>query len=122
MTGDSYPRTVADGDELRIDDAPVRLTLLGSGTEPARYAVSFEPAAGQPVNAADVLVYWSAEGVSSWPPEEAFFLGTLAGAQARVFALPDGAGPGRGGLVFYSLAQQRRIEPGWSLPNEGDRR
>ncbi len=115
-TGERYTRAVAEPQELRIDDTPVRLTLLSRDADRS-YAVAFEPYAGQAIAAADVLVYWAAEGADSWPPDDAFLLGALAGAQDRVFELPEAAGPGRGGLVFYSLAQQRRLEPGWALPS-----
>lgn len=113
---EAYPRTVAEPSELRIDDTRVRLTLLGGRDDGRGYAVAFEAVAGRALNAADVLVYWSAGGAAAWPPDDAVLLGTLAGAQRRVFELPAVARPGLGGLVFYSLAQQRRLEPGWDLP------
>lgn len=121
MTGRAFPERLAEETGVRIDEATVTLRLLGTAAEPTRYAVEFDPDAGQAVNSADVLVYWTdSAGGDATVPDGAWLLGTLAGPQTRVFELPEQARPGSGRLIFYSLAQQRLIQQGWSLPTRSD--
>ena len=85
-------------------------TRLHADTAPAsRLAVELHPEAY--LKAPDVLVYWNvdtplAEGAI---PDGAYLLGTLAGTQARHFALPDTALHTDGHLILYSLAHQQTI-------------
>jgi hypothetical protein len=51
----------------------------------------------------DVLVYWSADPVADRLPEDARWLGRLAGTAPRRFALPVGARVDAGRLHLYSL-------------------
>lgn len=118
-----FPVLVANGNGVSIDGAILDLGLYRASNDAGRYAVEVDPQAGQAVKAADVLVYWSksTDTSASIPPRDAYLLGTLAGPQTRLFALPPAAKPGTGRLVFYSLAQKRLFSDDWPLPAVDDR-
>ena len=75
----------------------------------SRLAVELHPETY--LKAPDVLVYWHtdappADGVI---PDGAYLLGSLSGAQARRFALPDTALTTDGHLILFSLAHQQTV-------------
>lgn len=81
-------------------ELPARVTLLrGDG-----FAVQITPHTDPLLP--DVLVYWSPR-LSPEIPENAHFLGRLAGAETRTFRLPKEA---FGALYLFSLGHQQLID------------
>ena len=115
-------RNILPGDAVLLAEEPLTLdaTALKVGvfrTASGRddLAVRLTPLAGEAVPGADVLVYWHAENEAAQRlPPDATLLGTLAGGQARTFALPPNTHSGV--LLFYSLATQTLYEDRWALP------
>ena len=104
----AYPTLLAEMPDLWGE--PAILTRLHADATPAaRLAVELHPEA--PLKAPDVLVYWQMGTLpaESAVPEDAYLLGTLAGTQARYFALPDTALHTDGHLILYSLGHQQTI-------------
>ncbi len=119
VTGDAasgFSIQIAEEQNVRIQNADMRVALYRSAAEPERYAVELQPAEGQAVRAADVLVYWGEGSVAAGVSRGSYLIGTLAGAEKRRFVLPPEAGPGNGRLQFFSLAEQRLFDESWSLP------
>lgn len=98
--------------DIALDSTTVTAQILqDAGGE---LVVRLIPAEGESVGGADVLVYWhSTIAESDVVPPEAYLVGTLAGSQTRVFALPSNKATGQ--LMFYSLAQKRMYDDSWTL-------
>ncbi len=97
-----------------LDSTPIAVQLSRSG---GALGVRLAPQGGSAVTGADVLVYWhEGGGTGNQIPDDAWLLGTLAGPQARAFALPGHAQAGE--LLFYSLAQQRLYDERWAIPEQ----
>lgn len=95
-----------------LEDTNLALRLY---QDAGQRTVQLEPQAGQAVRGADVLVYWHATGGDGQRlPDDAYLLGTMAGAQAREFSLP--ARTNEGVLLFYSLATQTLYAQRLALP------
>ena len=84
-------------------ELPARVALLRGG---AGFAVQITPETDPLLP--DVLVYWSPRS-SPEIPEDAHFLGRLAGAETRTFRLPSEAS---GTLYLFSLGHQQLIDRG----------
>ena len=57
----------------------------------------------------ELLVYWSAEDVSTSLPEDRVLLGSWAVTSARIFELPERASGSSGTVTLYSLSQQNVV-------------
>lgn len=99
-----------EGSDRRLSWSDEALALRvrdpASGAAPV-----LELAPRRALEAPDVLVYWSPGAVERLdvPPPEASFVGTLAGARRRTFALPALARERPGTVVLYSLGHRRVV-------------
>lgn len=92
-----------DFGELVTDPA----VAVRSRTDGAQWWVELDP--GAPIALPEVLVYWTPSTVADRLPEDAFLIGSLAGARARAHGMPRDALGRDGTLVLYSLGHQEVV-------------
>lgn len=105
LEADAYPVVVA---EREGDSLGVQLRLRADGRPARRMALELAPR--QHLREPDLLVYWHPGTAAGVLPSDGYLLGTMDGARARVFALPDTALHTYGTVIFYTLAHQKTLE------------
>jgi hypothetical protein len=104
LAGEADPAVAVAGEPRAVEPLlaagiPVRIAgprMLAPDEEPLLVLTPTEP-----LEAPDVLVYWSPAGEADRLPPAARFLGRLGGVESRAFALPSSAAGGR--VYLYSL-------------------
>lgn len=112
-TANSSDAVVAS-EVLSVQGISVRVDATG----PVGQDLFLQLQPSQPLQFADVLVYWVAgETPPETPPETAVLLGQLSGTSRRIFPVPEAIREQPGQLLFYSRGQSTVIDTAVLPPN-----